>query len=96
MAAPGQFDWYGNNLPGQEGTTKDYGFTYAAMNDKLVLRVTRYEGDIENDAYGDASFALLQEDRRAAASDDAAAANRQVRKTSSRRFRGLGGLEPSQ
>jgi len=57
VAAPGQFDWYGNNLPGQEGTTKDYGFTYSAMNDKLVVRLTRYEGDIQNDAYGDASFA---------------------------------------
>lgn len=57
VAAPGQFDWQGNNLPGQEGTTKDYGFTYSAMDNKLVVRLSRYEGDIENDAYGDAAFA---------------------------------------
>ena len=57
VASPGQFDWFGNSLPGQDGTTKDYGFTYSAMDNKLVLRVTRYEGDIVNDTYGDASFA---------------------------------------
>ncbi len=57
VASPGQFDWFGNNLPGQEGTTKDYGFTFSAMDNKLVVRVTRYEGDIENDAYSDAAFA---------------------------------------
>ena len=57
VAAPGQFDWYGNNLPGQEGTTREYGFTFSAYDNGLVVRVTRYEGDIENDAYGDASFA---------------------------------------
>jgi len=57
VASPGQFDWFGNNIPGQDGTTKDYGFTYSAMNNKFVVRVTRYEGDIKNDAYGDASFA---------------------------------------
>ena len=57
VAAPGQFDWFGKNLPGQDGTTKDYGFTYSAMNNKLVVRLTRYEGEIENDAYSDASFA---------------------------------------
>lgn len=57
VASPGQFDWFGNNIPGQDGTTKDYGFTYSAMNNKFVVRLTRYEGDIKNDAYGDASFA---------------------------------------
>ena len=57
VASPGQFDWFGNNLPGQDGTTKDYGFTWSALDNKLVVRVTRYEGDIENDAYSDAAFA---------------------------------------
>lgn len=57
VAAPGQFDWYGNNVPGQDGTTKDYGFTFSAMNNKFVARLTRYQGDIKNDSYGDASFA---------------------------------------
>lgn len=58
VASPGQFDWDGNSLPGQEGTTKDYGFTFSAQNNKYVIRLTRYEGDIKNDTYGDASFAF--------------------------------------
>lgn len=41
-------DVYNEPLPSPSGETKDYGFTLSMLEEKLVLRVNRYESSIKN------------------------------------------------
>lgn len=45
-------DVYGNPMPAQTGTTKDYGITLSFFNQKLTLRAIRYKSAALNDQVG--------------------------------------------
>ncbi|MEO7414830.1 MAG: TonB-dependent receptor plug domain-containing protein [Opitutaceae bacterium] len=44
----GRRDIFGNTVTSPSGKTKDYGITITALNDKLTLRINRYETSVAN------------------------------------------------
>lgn len=46
--APGRKDHLGRTLPSPTGTTKDYGFNFTFLDEKINLRVNRFEAAINN------------------------------------------------
>lgn len=50
QAAAGRTDIFGRNQPAPSGKTKDYGFLITLFDDKLYLKVNRYETSLQNDA----------------------------------------------
>lgn len=46
-----KFEWNGAPVPGQSGSNTEMGFTVGLLHNKVVARVTRYEGTVENEAY---------------------------------------------
>lgn len=48
----GRRDVVGNYLPSPVGKTKDYGITIAALDDKVTLKVNRYETTVTNASLG--------------------------------------------
>lgn len=51
VANPGGFDFYGNSVPSASGSTTDYGVTISLMNNKVVARLNRYRGAVENENF---------------------------------------------
>jgi len=47
-------DLFGNTIAAEQGSTKDYGFTVSALDDKLMLKVNWYESKVNNADVGDA------------------------------------------
>jgi len=43
----GRVDLYGNAKPSPRGDTREYGLNFSALNDRLVVRVSRFETSIE-------------------------------------------------
>jgi len=55
--AAGRIDIVGNSLPSPKGETKDYGFMITTWDDRLSLRINRYETKVTNsrlDSFGGA------------------------------------------
>ena len=50
QASAGRADMFGNNQPAPAGKTKDVGFLITLFDDKLVMRVNKYETALKNDA----------------------------------------------
>jgi TonB-dependent Receptor Plug Domain len=44
----GRRDIFGNTVASPTGKTKDYGITISALNDKITLRINRYESSVTN------------------------------------------------
>ena len=55
---PGGFDLDGNSVPNASGDTKEMGFTVGLMNDKLVARFNKYEGNIKNENFAGTTRAI--------------------------------------
>lgn len=51
VANPGGFDFYGKSVPSASGSTTDYGVTVSLMNNKVVARLNRYRGAVENENF---------------------------------------------
>lgn len=55
---PGGFDLDGNSVPSASGSTKEVGITIGLMNDKLVARINKYKGTIENESFAGTNRAI--------------------------------------
>ncbi len=47
--AAGRIDVYGNPLSSPQGTTKEYGVLLSTLDDRLTLRINKYETKVSND-----------------------------------------------